>query len=180
MLLRSLLGERHSDQYVRLALIALATGGLLAALAILAGSLRLVLAPAGPGVALPADRMLTDSGIPVPASAQRCEVQGGSSVAQERWCVPASVTAPALTRWYASALPAERDSGELRWCTRQLLVDGVQRSVWFDGEALLGHVLPSQDAQRSSGQRGDDGTAVAVFRVPASGCPTAVGSTRQS
>lgn len=175
-------GGSAPDRHVRPALLALAAAALLAASALAASSLQLVLGGAGPDRPLAADRFLADGGIPVPASAQRCKAQRGTDTDtdQVRWCLPSSVTAPALTRWYAAVLPAGRDSGRLRWCTEQHRVDGLRLAIWFDGEALLGYALPAQSGDRAPVQLGDDGLAVAVFRAPALGCPVAARSSRHS
>lgn len=173
-------GGSAPDRYLRPALIALAAAALLAASALTAMSLRLVLGGAGPEQSLPAERFLADGGVPVPASAQRCEGQRGTDAGQVRWCLPPSVTAPALTRWYADVLPAGRDSGRLRWCTEQHRSAGLRLAIWFDGESLLGYALPAQSEARAPVQLGDDGLAVAVFRAPALGCPGAARSSRQS
>lgn len=161
---------RATDRYVRPALLVLAVVVLLGASAIFAGSVRLALAGAVPDRPLPPDRGVTDSGIAVPASAQRCEAQAVSETAEVRWCLPSQVTQQSLAGWYAATLPTGRDTAGLRWCMQQHLADGVRRSVWFDGSALVGYGLPSP-SRHGSVQPVDEGLAVTVFRVPATGCP---------
>lgn len=161
---------RATDRYLRPALLVVAAAVLLVASAIFAGSVRLALAGAVPDRPLPPDRAVTESGIALPASAQRCEAQAVSQTAEVRWCLPSQVTQQALAGWYAATLPTGRDTTGLRWCMEQHLADGVRRSVWFDGSALVGYGLPSP-SRPGSVQPGDEGLAVTVFRVPAAGCP---------
>ncbi len=168
-----------TERYLRLATLGHGVAAvLLGASLILVGSLRLVLAGAGPDRPLPLDRSVTDKGIPIPAAAQRCKVQTTWDPDQVFWCLPPTVTGPSLARWYASILPSDRDTTRLRWCMEQHLVGGVRRSIWFDGDALVGYVLPSQASHRSSVQPGEEGLAVAVFRVPAASCPAPTRSNR--
>ncbi len=142
-----------------------------------------VLAPAlgllQPDPPLPADRVHTSVGIPVPAMAQRCPNQALAGPGGERWCLPSGVTAATLEDWYAMTLPPHQEAPGLRWCVQQVQADGSLRSIWSDGSGLLGYDLPTrQSARPGSVAPGEEGLVVEVFRSLDHSCPAAARSSR--
>ena len=132
-----------------------------------------------PDPALPADRMNTSVGIPVPAMAQRCPNQALADPGGERWCLPSGVTAATLEDWYAMTLPPHQEAPGLRWCVQQVEADGSLRSIWSDGSGLLGYDLPTRLSGRpGSVAPGEEGPVVEVFRSLDHSCPAAARSSR--
>lgn len=167
-----------SDRARRLALV---TGATLLAAALLVVALRGVLAPLTQQTALPAAARWTSLGLPVPASAHRCDAPEGSDPGTVRWCPPGGVSAATLAAWYARTLPAGRDDGPLRWCLEEHLADGGRRALWSTRTGLLGYTLPATAWHPPvSGVPGGDGTVgVSLVTMPGSACPPAARSVRE-
>jgi hypothetical protein len=114
------------------------------------------------------DARSTDAGIPVPASAGRCDADAADESAT-RWCMPTGVSVATLAGWYADVLPAGRDAGDLRWCVEQRQADGGRRALWSAGDALVGYVLPPEPP-RPPTTGADKAVAVEVVELSGSAC----------
>jgi hypothetical protein len=157
--------------------------GFLAALAVLGAAVTVVasLWPiVGPSLTqrapLPAASRSV-SGIPVPASAQRCAVQDPGVRASARWCLPGDVSAATVARWYDEVLPPGRDAPGLRWCVAGHLSDGSSRALWATSDGLVGYILPPERVRPNS--RFGAQVAVEVVRFPGLPCHPAARPSRE-